>query len=231
MQFNWKWAFAITLTALIGATVAEAFYYEGVVLPQILRQGREEGFWRVVNRLKDAGLTVTVEQLPDGSYNVRFALPTKGLAFEAKFELHMLVQHFRGDELLSETYHPMSLTTLGKNWISDKIRGGNTNFMSNATYISVSNSSDSFNAAWTDLPAEITTDGLARATNSTTDTGDGTWSLIYAFSVSGTNSTKLYGVSYASSGGLVAAEQQGVGSQKNVESGDTLKITISGTVS
>jgi len=127
--------------------------------------------------------------------------------------------------------HAMTLTTLGKNWIADKLSGVNTNFAKNATYISVSNSSDAFSAAWTDIPAEITDGGLARASGTITDTGDGTANCSKTFTASATRSTKLYGYSYDSTGGLVAAEQQGTGAQKNLISGDTLAITVQMTVS
>jgi len=124
------------------------------------------------------------------------------------------------------------LTTLGKNWIADKLTGASgTNFLKNATYISVSNASDSFSAAWTNIPSEITDGGLARASGTITDTGDGTANCTHTFTASATRSTKLYGYSYHTTGGLIAAEQQGTGSQKNLISGDTLKITVQMTVS
>lgn len=208
---KWKYAFAIVLTVLIAGTIVEAAYYEGVLLPQAQKTGREEGFWYVVNKLKDAGLEVNVEALGDGTYNVRFVLPTKGMEFNAKLELHMLVEHYRDGELLSSTFHAMTLTNYGLNWIEDKLSGidagGKWNL--NATYIACSNSTDTDFAADTSLDAEITTDGLSRATNSTpVSTGDGAWEFTVDFSVSGTNSTKLYGVYLDAHPGatLIAAE-------------------------
>ena len=137
--------------------------------------------------------------------------------------------------LVSESYHAMTLTDFGKNWIADKISGASsTNFMRNATWIGCSNASDSVSTSWTVLPSEITTDGLARAEGTVTDTGTGTWTVVKSFSVTGTNSTKLYGLylgdysSYKNT--LVAAEQQGTSNQKNVNNGDTLEITITGSV-
>jgi len=221
---------ASILTVAMLLVVAFTYGYMQMQVKNALTEGREEGFWYVVNRLKDAGLEVNVEQALDGSYNVHFALPMKGLAFDAKFELHMTVAHWRGGKLLSETYHAMSLTTLGKNWIEGIL--GDSVGADVAKYIASSNSSDTFSAAWSAIPDEITTDGLSRAAGTYADTGDGTWNVTKSFSVSGTNATKLYGLYYASSGNyLLAAEQQGEGSQKNLNSGDTLEITVQGTVS
>ena len=232
---KWKYAFAIVLVALIAGTIVEAAYYENILLPQVQNAGRDEGFWYVVDKLKDAGLEVNVEQNLDGSYDVHFSLPMKGMEFNAKLELHMTVQHYRDGELLSETFHAMTLTNYGLNWIEDKLSGidagGKWNL--NATYIACSNSTDADFAADTSLDEEITTDGLSRASNSTpVSTGNGAWEFTVDFSVSGTNSTKLYGVYLDAYSGatLVAAENQGVGSQKNVADGDTLKVKCSGSV-
>ena len=184
--------------------------------------------------LRQAGATVNITDLGDGKYELHVHFPTvEGQAGELNvpFELHMTVEQWRNGELLSSTYHTMTLTTLGKNWIADKISGKTTNFAKNATYISVSNSSATVDVAWTSIDAEITDGGLARATNSTTDTGVGTWTDMITFTATATRSTKLYGYSYDSTGGLIAAEQQGTGSQKNLISGDTLKITVTGTIS
>jgi len=224
-----KIAVATSIIALLLLT-GFGFVYMENMKAESLKLGREEGFWYVVNKLKDAGLEVNVEQALDGSYNVHFSLPMKGLEFDAKFELHMTVRHLRDGKLLSETYHAMSLTTLGKNWIEGIL--GDAVGVDVAKYIGSSNSSDAFSAAWSVLPDEITTDGLSRAGGTYVSTGDGTWNVTKSFSVTGTNATKLYGLYYASTGSyLLAAEQQGVGSQKNVGSGDTLEITVQGTVS
>jgi len=72
---------------------------------------------------------------------------------------------------------------------------------------------------------------LARASGTITDTGDGTANCSKTFTASATRSTKLYGYSYDSTGGLIAAEQQGTGSQKNLIDGDTLKVTVQMAIS
>jgi len=229
---------AIVIVALVASNFAVYNYAANL--------GYNSAVMSLADALRQAGATVNITDLGDGRYelHVHFLTATgQAGMLNVPFELHMTVEQWRNGELVSRTYHPMSLTTLGKNWIADKLSGASgTYFAYNATYISCSNSSSSFSAAWTNIPSEITTDGLARATGAITDTGDGTWNCTKTFSVTGTNSTKLYGYSYASSGGLIAAEQQGVGSQKNLVSGDTLrlrhfisvergKITIQGSIS
>ena len=212
---------AIVIVALVASNFAIYQYATNL--------GYNSAVTSLADALKQAGATVNVTDLGDGHYELHVHFPTSsGQAgmLSVPFELHMTVEQWRDGELISRTYHAMSLTTLGKNWIADKLSGASgTYFAYNATYISCSNSSDSFSAAWTDIPDEITDGGLARASGAPpTDTGDGTWNCTHTFTASATRSTKLYGYSYASSGGLIAAEQQGVGSQKNLISGDTLRL-------
>ena len=217
---------AIAVVALVVSQVAVYNY--------ALNMGYNNAVTSLALALRQAGATVNITDVGDGKYQIYVHFPTvEGQAgmLTVPFELHMTVEQWRKGELISRTYHAMTLTTLGKNWIADKLSGVNTNFANNATYISCSNSSSAFDAAWADIPSEITTDGLARASGAITDTGTGTWNCTNTFSVTGTNSTKLYGYSYASSGGLVAAEQQGDANVKNVLSGDTLKVTIQGSIS
>ena len=151
--------------------------------------------------------------------------------------VHTWVQHYRGGVLLSETYHPMSLTTAGKDWMADKLfNSGGTNVTKYAMYIACSASADVFSAAWEALPTEITANGVERALAAWADTGAGTGNLTKSFSVTGTQSTQLYGLYYdtyanAPLSTLIAAEQQGAGAVKNLLNGDTLTITVQITVS
>ena len=217
---------AIAVVALVVSQVAVYNY--------ALNMGYNSAVTSLALALRQAGATVDITDVGDGKYELHVHFPTvEGQAgmLTVPFELHMTVEQWRNGELVSRTTHPMTLTDLGKNWIADKISGVNTNFAKNATYISVSNSSLAVDVAWTNIDAEITDGGLTRATNSTTDTGDGTWTCMYTFTATATRSTKLYGYSYDSTGGLIAAEQQGTGSQKNLIDGDTLKITVTGTIS
>ena len=168
---------------------------------------------------------------------LQLSLNIKEQGVNPKIEIHLLAQQYRDGKLISESYHAMTLTTAGKDWIADNLfNSGGTNVTQFAMYIGNSNSSDSFNAAWTSIPSEITANGLGRALATWTDTGTGTGNLTKSFSVTGTDATKLYGLysdTYANAplSTLVAAEQQGTGSQKNLVNGDTLAITIQVTAS
>jgi hypothetical protein len=164
------------------------------------------------------------------------SLPTEGPTV-LNIVVHTWVEQWRNGSLISSTYHPMSLTTSGKDWIADKLfNSGGTNVTKYAMYIAVSASATVFSAAWTAIPSEITGSGLDRALASWADTGTGTGNLTKAFSVSGTKSTQLYGLYYdtyanAPASTLVAAEQQGAGAVKNLLAGDTLTVTVQITVS
>jgi len=216
---------AIAIVALLVSQVYVYNYASNV--------GYNSAVTGLAEALRQAGATVDITDLGDGRYELHVHFPTaEGQSGELKvpFELHMTVEQWRNGELVSRTYHAMSLTTLGKNWLEGII--GNAVGADVAKYIACSNSSDAFSAAWTAIPSEITTDGLARAAGTYASTGDGTWNVTKTFSVSGTNATKLYGLYYASSNSyLLAAEQQGSGAQKNLLSGDTLAITVQGTIS
>lgn len=151
--------------------------------------------------------------------------------------VHAWVRQFRDGILISETYHPMSLTTGGKDWIADKLfNSAGTNVTLYCMYVACSASANAFDAAWTAIPTEITANGLGRAIAAWTDTGTGTGNLTKTFTASGTQSSQLYGLytdTYANApaSNLVAAEQQGAGAVKNLIAGDTLAITIQITAS
>ena len=151
--------------------------------------------------------------------------------------IHAWVKQYRAGKLVSETYHPMSLTDNGKDWIADKLfNSGGTNVTQYAMYIGCSANTSTFDAAWTALPQEISGSGLDRALATWADTGTGTGTLSKTFTANATVSTQLYGLysdTYANAptSTLVAAEQQGAGAVKNLISGDTLAITVSVTVS
>jgi hypothetical protein len=147
------------------------------------------------------------------------------LTIVTKFEIHLLVQQFRDGKLISQTYHAMTVVNNGKDWVEQQLF--NPNASQKALYIACSNASDSVSTTWTAIPNEITDGGLARDDGAYVSTGVGTANVSITFSVTATRSTKLYGIYYFSgtSATLIAAEQQGVGSQKNLVSGDSLAIT------
>ena len=207
---------AIAVVALVVSQVAVYNY--------ALNMGYNNAVTSLALALRQAGATVNITDVGDGKYQIYVHFPTvEGQAgmLTVPFELHMTVEQWRNGELVSRTTHPMTLTTLGKNWLEGII--GNAVGADVAKYIACSNSSTAFSDAWSAIPSEITTDGLARAAGTYASTGDGTWNVTKTFSVSGTNSTKLYGLYYASTGNyLLAAEQQGTGAQKNLLAGDSL---------
>jgi len=138
---------------------------------------------------------------------------------------HLLAQQYRDGKLVSQTYHTMTTVNQGKDWIEQQLFNYNG---SKALYIGVSNDSTSVSTSWTAIPNEITDGGLARALGSYVSTGVGAANVTYTFTASATRSTKLYGL-YMGSGTtttLVCAEQQGTGAQKNLNNGDTLKVTV-----
>jgi len=179
--------------------------------------------------LAQKGIAFEWTDIGNGSY--LFQISYKGaLVYSGSTELHLLAEHYRNGILLSSSYHTMSLTNAGKDWLEGII--GNTVGSDVAKYIACSNDSSTFSASWTSIPNEITTNGLARAAGTYVNVGVGQWNITKTFSVTGTSSTKLYGLYYTSSGaGLLAAEQQGTANQKNLVAGDSLKITVQASVS
>jgi hypothetical protein len=213
----------ISLVAILAIVLVAS---EFAVYNYAVNMGYNNAVAGLAEALRQAGATVDITDLGDGRYEINVHFPTaEGQAGELSvpFELHMTVEQWRNGELISRTYHAMSLTNAGKDWLKGII--GNAVGSDVAKYIACSNASDSFSASWTSIPSEITTDGLARAAGTYASTGTGTWNVTKTFSVTGTNSTKLYGLYYTSTGaGLLAAEQQGTGSQKNLLSGDSLNF-------
>jgi len=188
--------------------------------------GKKEGYLQALNDITDkTGITFEWTDLGDGSYEIKAYFEGELLAVgTAEFHCEVIQRDFYGN-LVDYSYHAGTLTTIGKNWIEDQL--GDSPSTDPAKWIACSNTTDSASAAWTQLPDEITTDGLARAAGTYASTGDGTWNQTKTFSVSGTNSTVCYGLHYAASGdgNLLCAENQGAGNRKNVNSGDTLKVT------
>lgn len=212
-------------------------FFVGAILtvPIAHQEGYKEGYIQALDDIEQrTGFKFEWIDLGNGRYQIIVYYENK-LITALGYELHCEVIHIRNGKVLSVTNHPMTLTTFGKDWIVDNLaNSGGANVTKFANYIGVSNDSTEFSAAWTALPNEITDGGLERALGTFTDTGTGTWNMSKTFSVSETRSTKLYGVyidSYANwvNGGLIAAEQQGIASQKNLISGDSLKVTIQGT--
>jgi len=104
----------------------------------------------------------------------------------------------------------------------------NTGFADNnkfVVYISLSNASGTPSAAWTQLPGELTTGGLARAEGTFTQTGTGQWEITVTFTASeSVSNVRLTGLHWDASGdgNLFAADQF---TPVNLEPGDKLTIT------
>lgn len=193
--------------------------------------GFKKGYVEALADISDrTGITFEWKELGNGQYEINAYYDGQLIAV-GKAEFHCEVVQMRNGILVSRTYHAGTLTTIGKNWIEDQL--GDSPSTDPAKWIACSNTTDSASAAWTELPDEITTDGLTRAAGTYASTGDGTWNQTYTFSVTGTNSTVAYGLHWAASGdnNLLCGENQGAGSGKNVISGDTLAVTWQVTVS
>jgi len=166
-------------------------------------------------------LTTVFTQIPN--------IPQPFRTFMAHAEFHCWIEHYRDGILQSTTYHAMTITDYGKDQMEKLLAGEDTNAFK---YFVCSNSTDEDFASDTTLEEEITTDGLERALATYTNTGIGTWNMTLTWNVNGNNSTKLYGVCSESTGAnLCLAEQQGIGNQKNLQVGDTLKMTVQGEIS
>lgn len=196
--------------------------------PVTFRHGYEAGLTSMQTTLDQAGIFTSWELNKNGSYTITF-LGSNGMAWSFTTRFDMIIQQCRNGKIISQSMHTMNITDFGKDWVEQQLFT-DTNSTDNALYISMSNNETAVDLAWTMLPDEATTEGLARAAGSYASTGTGTANITKTFSVSGTNSTCLYGINagpYASyPNSLIAAEQQGSGARKNLVAGDTLAITI-----
>ena len=154
-------------------------------------------------------------------------LKTKGLSLEIGFpEIHVTMHHYRNGVLIGYSHHAGTLTTGGKNWIEDQL--GDSPSTDPAKWIAHSNSTDSPSAAWTAIPAEITTGNMSRTNGTYVNDGDGKWNITKIFSPTETNSSRLVGLYWAASGAYLLASD--TISVINYESGDTVTITWTITV-
>jgi len=226
------------LVMLLMMVVAFGSFTAGVNLSYLVgyREGHKAGFGlaiQEVNKLKDkTGLEFNWTDLGDGQYAItafyKGALIASGIA-----TVHLSVEHWRNGVLLSSEFGSGVLTNIGKDWIEKQI-SGTVNASQQALYCADSNdATDPPLASWTILPSEITTNGLDRQTGTYTSTGVGTWNVTVTKSVTGTQSTQLWGLHWVatdnSDNNLLAADSGPA--QKNCVSGDTLKETWQVSVS
>lgn len=154
-------------------------------------------------------------------------LTTKPMSQEVEFEVHVDMWHYRNGVLLAYSHHQGTLTTIGKNWIEQKL-GADTD-STNGTYIALSNSTSTPGAGWTDLPEEITTGNMSRAEGTYVNVGDGVWNVTYTFNPSESNSTRLVGLLWDTGASkLLAADTI---TPINYQDPDTVMITWQITVS
>jgi hypothetical protein len=126
---------------------------------------------------------------------------------------------------LSDEYGAGVLTTIGKNWIEQQL--GASDGTQEALYCADSNDAGAPSAAWTELPDEIAANGLDRQTGAYASTGDGTWTVTVTKSVTGIQSTQLWGLHWIvtdeSDNNLLCADSGPT--QKNCVDGDTVQET------
>ena len=191
------------------------------------RMGFKEGYIRALTDISEiTGLEFKWKDLGNGKYEITVysqgKLYAKGYA-----EIHITVEHYRNGKLLSIDHHAGILTDIGKDWIEDQL--GDTPSTTPAKYISCSDedtSSWTNQSSWTSLPGELNANGFTRAEGTYVSTGVGQWNITHTFTATGTQSVRLYGLHWDSTpqsdGNLLCSDTSSV---KNLETGDTLKVT------
>jgi hypothetical protein len=146
------------------------------------------------------------------------------------FHVTAYIQRVGDAEPIFWSYHAGVLTTIGKNWIEDQL--GDSPSVDPTKWISLSTSASAPSAAWTQIPTEITTGGLARAAGTYASTGDGIWTISYQFTASETHTAvQLVGFQWAITpldGDLAWSDTI---TPVTLNSGDKLTITGTTTVS
>lgn len=200
--------------------------------PHAHKKGYEKGYLAALSDVSEkTGITFEWKDRGDGKYEIT-AYQEGTLYAMGVAEVHIWIEHWRNGILLSKEFGAGTLTTYGKNHIEQQL-SGTLNATQRALYCSDSNDASAPSAAWTILPSEITSNGLDRQTGTYASTGDGTWNVTVTKSVTGTQSTQLWGLNVDPGdnvdGYLLAADS--TPAQKNCISGDTMKETWQITVS
>ena len=115
------------------------------------------------------------------------------------------------------------MVIIGFDWVEDQL--GDSPDTTPAKWISLSLSTSSPAAGWTQIPAEIVADGLSRAAGTYSDEGTGAWNIVATFTASATHTdVQLTGLQWASSGdsNLMAANTF---NPVTLNNGDALTIT------
>jgi hypothetical protein len=225
---NKKTVFGVICLTVVVSVFASCSLTSLFVAPGFVQQGYENGLTDMQRALDKAGVFTDWRLNGDGSYTIT-VLGDSGLEWQFTTRFDMVVQQYRDGKLISQALHAMTVTNFGKDWVEQQLFS-DVNYTDNALYISSSNTETAVSTSWTVLPDEITGNGVERAAGSYSSTGVGAANVTKTFSVSGTQSTCLYGINagayatYANS--LVAAEQQGSGARKNLVAGDSLAVTV-----
>jgi len=189
--------------------------------------GFKKGYITALNDVKNyTGIEFKWEDLGRGKYKIT-AYYFSDVLTEGYAEVHLNIKHYRNGILLSNEFGAGVLTNGGKDWLEQQI-SGTINASQSALYCADSNdATDPPLATWTILPSEITTNGLDRQTGAYTSTGTGAWNVSVTKSVTGTQSTQLWGLHWVvtdnSDNNLLCADSGP--SQKNCVNGDTLAET------
>ena len=125
--------------------------------------------------------------------------------------------------LISARYNVF--TNIGKNFTRDELGSGSAS-TNVAKYISLSEDSGTASALWTQLPSEIASGGLTRATGTYTAlAGNGTWKIENTFAVTLSFTVRLTGLHWGASGNNNMIACAAVSPIATVANGDSLKIT------
>ena len=147
--------------------------------------------------------------------------------------VHIVARHADG-KIFSEQWVHNLTTTGGLDWLAAEMGGAHPAI---ASYIALSNNATApavgdcaAGSSSCTLSGEITGNGLARAPGTYAHTiGTNTWTLVYTWTATGTQSVQEAGMFNAASSGTMVFETQ-FSSQVNMISGDTLILTWTVTV-
>lgn len=98
-----------------------------------------------------------------------------------KLSLHMTWKVEYNDGRVEYYHHAGVITNIGFDWIQDHIGDYGTDPTDDATVISLSTSTSTPLATWTQIPTEITTGGLERANGTYSKTSDTEWTVEHQF--------------------------------------------------
>jgi hypothetical protein len=139
-------------------------------------------------------IAVSASMLPHVSTNENTDPFHQGISYRGHVEVYKIPA---GTETLQKIADKDNLlVTNGKTYIRTQIGSGGAVASSSAKYISLSNDATSPNAAWLDIPTEITTNALGRAAATYATNGTGAWNMTYTWTATGAQSAQLTGLSY-----------------------------------